>query len=233
MTSQTSNQQTSFNPTLISTNHTPEQIKTILRTRGCSGCGLGNQEGFRAPVIFRGNPESKRMIIGEAPGLKEDIKGEPFVGPAGQLMDRVFASVGWDTSQDWYITNVCKCRPVAAPSSGKQNRTPVASERAACRPIILQEIRAINPHIIVLQGRSAAAALLPEEAKKYRTMKEMAGKVLYTTEFPDQAFFVMYHAAALLHAQSQPARYEELRQATWNHVRQLKELVDDMEDDNE
>lgn len=73
------------------------------------GCPLGSQKDYVAPVVFRGSPEAKKMIIGEAPGYNEDKDGFPFVGKAGKLLDQWFQSVGWDMDTDWYITNTIKC----------------------------------------------------------------------------------------------------------------------------
>ena len=101
------------------------------------------------------------MIIGEAPGKKEDADGLPFVGPAGQLMDKMFAGIGEDTNKDWYCGNVVKCRPVAESGSSKQNYTPTTEHHKACRPYITREITYLNPHIVVLVGKTACCSLFP------------------------------------------------------------------------
>ena len=96
-----------FSPALRTVD--PVTLRDSLRKRGCSGCELGSQKNFIAPVGFRGNPKSKVMLIGEAPGLYEDRQGIPFTGPCGKLLDEVFAQYGWDLNQKAYITNVVKC----------------------------------------------------------------------------------------------------------------------------
>ena len=215
---------TCFNPTLVSSSHSPAQIRKRLREGGCSGCELGKQEGFRGPVVYRGDPSSRRMVVGEAPGLKEDIKGDPFVGPAGELLDKIWASVGWDT-KDWYLGNILKCRPIAPQGSGKQNSTPLARHRKACRPYIQQEIRWIKPKVIVLLGASALKGLLPEHGNK--RMMDVAGKILTSDTYPDILFFVLYHTAALLHAKGTDG-YSELREKMWKHITLLKEINEEL-----
>lgn len=194
-----------------------------MRKHGCDGCELGCQKEFRAPVVFRGNPEAKRMIIGEAPGKDEDKEGLPFVGPAGQLLDKIFLSVGWLTSKDFYLGNVVKCRPVAPASSYKQNLTPTEAHRSKCKPYIEREIDAIQPSVVVLLGKTAAASLLGQV--RSQPMYKIAGKVYSRTRWPHTAFFVMYHPAALLHSQAFPDKHKQLREATWKHIQLLKEVA--------
>lgn len=203
----------------------PAELSKWLRAYGCSRCELGKK--FK-PVVYRGNPNSKRMIVGEAPGLYEQEQGNPFVGPAGQLLNRIFASVGWSTDTDWYLTNVVKCRPVAEPGSGKQNLTPTAAHRKACLPYIDLEVEQIQPNIMVLLGKSATCSIFP--ACQNRPLGSLVGTMqYYKSNFGEVAFFIMYHPAYLLHAQKQPERYQAARQATWEHIQKLKELVDEIE----
>jgi DNA polymerase len=96
------------------------------------------------------------MIIGEAPGAREDERGEPFVGPAGALLDRMLASVGLKR-REAYITNIVKCRPPA-------NRDPAPEESGACRGFLDAQIRAIEPRVILTLGRPAAQRLLETDA---------------------------------------------------------------------
>ena len=215
-----------FNPTLLTSNYTPVHIADRLRKRGCNGCELGSQANFKAPVVYRGNPGSGRMIIGEAPGLKEDLGGIPFVGPAGELLDLIWKSVGWDTNEDWFLTNIVLCRPVAPPGSGKQNSTPLTRHRKACLPYLRQQIASVKPKIIVLLGASAVKALFPEHRNE--PMQLLTGSVLYSDDWPDQVFFVMYHPAYLLHSKRDPEKYSELRQTMWEHIQQLKEIEEEL-----
>lgn len=116
----------------------------------CQRCGLGTTRTHA--VIGRGNPQAKIMIIGEAPGQQEDQQGLPFVGKAGQLLDKILASVQLDRDRDVYIGNAIKCRPPG-------NRKPTPSEIAACRPYLLEQIRLVNPQIILLSGGTAVQSV--------------------------------------------------------------------------
>lgn len=225
MTSQIQTQQKSTSkcsPLKINPQWSAQELRDNVRKFGCNGCELGSQKNFLAPVFYRGNPKANKMIVGEAPGLYEDKDGIPFTGPAGQLLDKIWTSVGWDTNTEWYITNVVKCRPVATPGSGKQNKTPLASHRSACRPYIIREINILKPHTVVLVGASAVKALL----NLYAPMKNLAGQHMSDNGFPNCTFFIIYHPAALLHAQGQPDRYTFLRQEMWNHIQHLREIID-------
>lgn len=108
-------------------------------------------DAARGAVFSRGNPDADIMIIGEAPGVSEDAAGKPFIGPAGQLLDKIFASIGL-SEDDIYITNVVNWRP---PSNGKPNDADIALSL----PIIRAHIALAKPKIIVLVGSVSMAAL--------------------------------------------------------------------------
>ena len=117
----------------------------------CQKCGLCKA---RTHVVFsRGNPEAKLMIIGEGPGQHEDETGLPFVGRAGQLLDRILAAVDLDRDEDVYICNVVKCRP-------PQNRVPTREEADACRPYLEAQISFVKPKLVLLAGSTAVQAVL-------------------------------------------------------------------------
>ncbi len=114
--------------------------------------------GARNLVFADGHPEARVMIIGEAPGREEDMKGKPFVGEAGQLLDRMFAAIAMqrdhpDPAKAIYITNILPWRP-------PQNRDPSAEERAMLRPFVLRHIELADPDLLVLMGRVSSATLL-------------------------------------------------------------------------
>jgi uracil-DNA glycosylase family 4 len=116
----------------------------------CRRCKLWKT---RTLLVFGvGNPEARLMFIGEAPGAEEDQQGEPFVGEAGKLFNRILNKMEI-SRQEVYITNVVKSRP-------PRNRNPEAEEIAACRPFLLKQIQAIRPRIIVTLGAVATHALL-------------------------------------------------------------------------
>lgn len=115
---------------------------------------------LREKMVFAvGNPHARLMLVGEAPGYEEERQGEPFVGPAGQLLTRILGAMGLLRS-DVYISNVCKFRPSMGENQGTANRAPSPEELAACLPLIMAEIRAIQPACIVCLGGSSAKGLL-------------------------------------------------------------------------
>jgi uracil-DNA glycosylase family 4 len=117
--------------------------------RSCQRCELARA---RTQTVFaRGNPESPLVFVGEGPGQEEDRLGSPFVGPAGQLLDKMVSAMGFPRD-DVYICNVVKCRPPG-------NRTPLPSEAGACAPFLLGQIDAIAPRVIVALGRCATENL--------------------------------------------------------------------------
>ncbi|SRR5579883_849159 len=116
----------------------------------CHRCGLGDTRIHA--VVGRGNLKAPIMIVGEAPGQNEDETGLPFVGKAGQLLDKILASVNLDTQEDVYICNINKCRP-------PDNRVPTTEEIAACKPYLLEQIRLVDPKIILLTGATAVKGL--------------------------------------------------------------------------
>jgi len=119
---------------------------------GFEGCAL--KRTATNTVFADGNPVAPVMIIGEGPGADEDRIGRPFVGRAGQLLDRMLAAIGLDRS-GVVITNVVYWRPPG-------NRTPTAAEIASCLPFVLRHIALVRPKVLVLAGGTAAVALLPQ-----------------------------------------------------------------------
>jgi DNA polymerase len=117
--------------------------------RGCTRCELAR--GRTQTVFARGNPESPLVFIGEGPGQEEDRTGSPFVGAAGQLLDKMVAAMGFGRD-DVYICNVVKCRPPG-------NRTPLPAEAAACSSYLRGQVQAVGPRVIVALGRCAAENL--------------------------------------------------------------------------
>lgn len=131
-----------------------EELERVARS--CNACNL--RAGCKGVVISRGNPSAKLMLIGEGPGAVEDEMGLPFVGPAGQLLDKVLRAMKISPEEDVYITNVVKCRP-------PNNRLPTQSEASACLPFLRAQIRLVAPEIIVCLGALAAQALLGPDAR--------------------------------------------------------------------
>lgn len=126
--------------------------------KDCFSCQKCELCKTRNNVVFSdGAPNNKLMLIGEAPGFYEDQKGLPFVGKAGQLLDKIFASVGLSREKDVYICNTIKCRP-------PENRDPLPEEKAACREYLDKQIEILKPKIILLCGRIAMTSMLENPA---------------------------------------------------------------------
>ena len=218
-----------FSPALRTVD--PVTLRDSLRKRGCSGCELGSQKNFIAPVGFRGNPKSKVMLIGEAPGLYEDRQGIPFTGPCGRLLDEIFTDYKWDLNEKVYITNVVKCRPVAPDGSGKQNLTPQEPHRAACRPYLDQELDWLKPHTVGLLGAVAAESILGSslEVQPPFAMKDVVGRLYFIERYPNAQFYVMYHPAYLLRARNNPLKKDSINTMIKKHVSEFIALAEDME----
>lgn len=156
----------------------------------CQDCRLCET---RTQTVFgRGTPQARWMLIGEAPGENEDRQGLPFVGRAGQLLDNMLSAAGLDRDQDVYIANVLKCRPPG-------NRNPAPDEIAACNGYLLQQIRHIQPTLIIALGRFAAQTLLETED----SIGRLRGKVHRYQGVP---LVVSYHPAYLLRNQPDKAK---------------------------
>ncbi|AUX47454.1 uncharacterized protein SOCE26_089750 [Sorangium cellulosum] len=116
----------------------------------CQKCAL--HEGRTQTVFARGNPLSEVVFVGEGPGAEEDLQGEPFVGPAGQLLDRMIAAMGY-RRDEVYICNIVKCRP-------PKNRKPEPAEMAACSPYLAAQLALTKPRVIVALGATAVQGLI-------------------------------------------------------------------------
>ncbi len=128
----------------------PSLADLKLRLEGFNGCAL--KATAKNLCFFRGAERARLMIIGEAPGRDEDLSGVPFVGPAGQLLDKMLAAIGLGEA-DVHITNTVYWRPPG-------NRTPSPQETQACRPFLDRQIELVEPQVIVLMGGAAANTVL-------------------------------------------------------------------------
>jgi len=147
----------------------------------CTKCSLSqSRHNF---VYGEGNPNALAMLIGEGPGEQEDKTGRPFVGAAGQLLDKMLAAINLKRS-DVYIANIVKCRPPG-------NRNPEAEERRACLPYLLEQIQIIQPKLLLLLGLVSAQTLLNNN----NTLGWHRGRIHYFMDIPA---LVTYHPSALL-----------------------------------
>jgi uracil-DNA glycosylase family 4 len=167
------------------------------QVRHCSRCSL--HETRTQTVFGVGDPEAAWMFVGEAPGEQEDLKGEPFVGRAGQLLDEMIRALDL-TRETVYIANVLKCRP-------PRNRDPSPEESRACEPFLLRQVAWVKPSIIIAVGRIAAQNLL----KTQTPIGKLRGVV---HDYQGTPLVVTYHPAYLLRAQTEKRRaWEDLKLA--------------------
>lgn len=176
-----------------------QALQALVAT--CEKCGLCKT---RTQTVFSdGTPLAKLMFVGEAPGRDEDLRGVPFVGRAGQLLDKMIAAMEM-TRAEVYICNVLKCRP-------PDNRPPAPEEVAQCRPYLEQQVALVRPVVICALGLSAVQALLETKA----TMASMRGN---TYSFRGIPLIPTYHPAALL-------RNPGWKRESWIDLQRVRDLV--------
>jgi DNA polymerase len=144
------------------------------------------------------------MVIGEAPGEEEDLRGEPFVGPAGKYLDRWLEAVGLSRERNVYIANIVKCRP-------PENRDPSPEETAACMPYLLRQVRIVRPESVLALGRVAAQNLLGTG----EGIGRLRGRPGTWQGLP---FLATYHPSAVL-------RDPQLRRPVWEDMKMLRDLT--------
>lgn len=152
----------------------------------CSQCAL--RSGCKNVVPGEGSAEAEIMFIGEGPGAKEDELGRPFVGAAGKFLDEMLSIISLKR-ENVYIANVVKCRP-------PQNRDPSPEEAAACWPWLLEQIRIIQPKLIVTLGRHSMERFLPNQKISTVHGKAMRREI---DGIGKQVFYTLYHPAAALY----------------------------------
>jgi DNA polymerase len=174
------------------------------RVAACRRCALAER---RTQTVFGvGDPDSPVMFIGEAPGREEDRRGEPFVGQAGKLLDRILEAAGFGRSRV-YIANVLKCRP-------PENRDPTEEEVRECEVFLAAQIDILRPKLICALGRIAGQWLL-------HTKAPLSALRLGTHEFRGVPVVVTYHPAALL-------RNPKFKRPTWEDFLKMRELLEEL-----
>lgn len=159
-----------------------------LRTQveRCEACALART---RTRTVFgSGSPQAQWVFVGEAPGAEEDRQGEPFVGPAGQLLDQMLAAIGVDRDRHAFVANVLKCRPPA-------NRDPAPGEIERCAPFLARQIELLPVKVMVALGRFAAQTLLRTDASLGRLRSRVHRYAVAGRELP---LIVTFHPAYLL-----------------------------------
>ena len=172
--------------------------------KDCQSCSLGET---RTKFVYGvGNPNADLLFIGEAPGADEDRLGEPFVGRAGKLLDKIIAAIKF-SREEVYIANILKCRPPG-------NRDPQPAEMEQCFPMLKQQVALIKPKLICALGRIAAQALLDTKIP----LGKLRGN---WHEFEGGPMLVTYHPAALL-------RFASYKKDTWEDMQKLRARYDEM-----
>jgi DNA polymerase len=181
-----------------------ETLEHVRQDLGdCTRCPL--HKGRRTLVFGVGNPNADLMFVGEGPGYEEDVQGEPFVGPAGQLLNKIIQAIQL-TRQEVYIANVVKCRP-------PDNRDPEPDEIATCRPFLERQVASIRPRVICTLGRVASQAMLSTDKR----MGQMRGEKF---RFRDAVLVPTYHPAYLLR---NPSKKREV----WEDMKLIRALLDE------
>ena len=188
-----------------------EQIAAEIKS--CRDCQLCNNRKNAAPG--EGVSQPLVMVIGEGPGEEEDKQGRPFVGRAGQLLDKMLGSIDLSRTKNCFIANVVKCRP-------PNNRDPYPEETAACAHFLRRQISFLQPKFILVAGRVAAQTLL----KTSEPVGRLRGKITeYTVEDMNIPLLVTYHPAALL-------RNEELKRPAWEDLKLLRSKLENPNGDD-
>jgi len=170
----------------------------------CMKCQLG---ATRTKFVFGvGNPKATFMLIGEAPGADEDAQGEPFVGRAGQLLNKILEAIQFKR-EDVYICNILKCRPPG-------NRKPLPEEVEQCIPYLQKQVELVKPKVILCLGLTAAENLLGTT----ESLGRLRGRVLTYRGIP---LMVTYHPAALL-------RNPNWKRPAWEDVQAIRKLHDEL-----
>lgn len=165
----------------------------------CNRCPLGQN---RKNMVFgEGNFQADLMFIGEAPGRDEDITGRPFVGRAGQLLDKALLALELTREEHYYIANICKCRP-------QNNRVPLEEEAQMCLPFLRNQFALIKPKIIVCLGATAMKYIIDREAR----ISKIRGQW-----YQRKGIYIMatFHPAALL-------RDENKKRVFWEDLKKVK-----------
>ena len=180
----------------------PSLTEEITNCQKCRLCAARTHA-----VPGEGSPHARLMFIGEGPGRDEDLTGRPFVGRAGQLLDKMIAAIGL-SREEVYIANVVKCRP-------PQNRAPEMDEVAACMPYLRAQVGLIRPQVIVLLGSSALGAILGPE---HRITRERGAWIERKGIF----FMPTFHPAALL-------RDESKKRPVWEDLKKVRDKLQELE----
>jgi DNA polymerase len=196
-----------------------EQLES-LRTQDIGDCHLCPLGDTRIKIVFGvGNPEAQVLFVGEGPGFDEDRQGEPFVGKAGQLLDKIMAAIDLDRKKV-YIANIVKCHPMVDPSQPEKrgnDRPPSPEEMEKCLPFLKKQIAIIRPKFIVTLGATATKALLGRR----EGITALRGKIFPTQLIDGESpipVLPTFHPAALL-------RDDTLKKSVWEDMKKLRDAL--------
>lgn len=200
-----------FDPKISIPSGTYKNLETLaIHCQQCQRCELAQTR--TQVVISRGTPQADVMIIGEAPGKSEDEQGLPFVGKSGQLLDKILASVELSLEEDVYISNIVKCRP-------PENRTPVSKEILACKSYLLEQIRLVDPKIILFTGATALKGLTGEK----KGITKIRGQWL---QWEGRLAMAIFHPAYLLR---NPSREKgKPKWLMWQDMQTVRQKLDEL-----
>lgn len=172
---------------------------------GCTRCRLHRNR--TNTVLGEGNTSARIMFVGEAPGADEDRLGRPFVGKAGQLLDKALNALDFSREKNFYICNICKCRP-------ENNRTPAEDEAEACLPFLRNQVAIIRPKIIVCLGATSVKYIIDRQAR----ITSVRG-----SWFERKGYYITatFHPAALF-------RDESKKRLFWEDLKKVKEKYDEI-----
>lgn len=190
----------------------PTQFQTLAEVRNwlgeCTRCGLCKE---RKQIVFgAGNEKSPLLFVGEGPGADEDEQGLPFVGKAGQLLNKIIEAMGYDRAK-FYIANTVKCRP-------PENRAPTFEEIQQCLPFLKAQIEVIQPKYIIALGLHAATTLTGQNI----AISNLRGRFHKLAWNPDIMVMPTYHPAYLL-------RNPGAKKMVWDDVRQVKTKLEQLQ----
>lgn len=177
-----------------------QQLQAAVES--CQRCALCKER--KKPAFGSGDRQATVMLIGEGPGAEEDRQGEPFVGPAGKLLDLMLHAIGLDRKRNVYIANIVKCRPPG-------NRNPTVEEAQLCLPYLQRQIALVQPHVLVALGKVAATHLLGSETSIAQLRQKMH-------EYGGMPLVVTYHPAYLL-------RNPREKRKSWEDLKFLRKLI--------
>jgi DNA polymerase len=187
------------------------------RVLACAKCP--HLASSRQTVVFGvGNPDAQLMFVGEAPGVDEDRQGEPFVGAAGQLLDKIIVATGL-TRPSVYIANVLKCRP-DTPGQSYGNRPPRLDEMGTCLPYLLEQIQLIQPRVIVALGGTAVSGLFGQAEVRITRLR---GSWM---DFHGTPVMPTFHPSYVLRAEPGPDKGRATKRQVWEDMLKVMERLE-------